>query len=93
MRTLADIFGMLVFVLGILLFMLSCLGPPHIGNSMFFWSGLILMAGGWVICHGANRKTCPQCAERVKVAAIKCKHCGHEFGPPPRSPASEPFYK
>lgn len=24
-------------------------------------------------------KTCPKCAEEVKIAAAKCKHCGHEF--------------
>lgn len=25
-------------------------------------------------------KTCPKCAEQVKTEAVKCKHCGHEFG-------------
>lgn len=24
-------------------------------------------------------KTCPDCAEEVKVDARKCKHCGYEF--------------
>lgn len=24
-------------------------------------------------------KNCPDCAEEVKIAAKKCKHCGHEF--------------
>jgi ribosomal protein L40E len=24
-------------------------------------------------------KVCDQCAERVKLEANKCKHCGHEF--------------
>jgi hypothetical protein len=28
------------------------------------------------VCSG---KRCPICAERVKAAALKCKHCGHEF--------------
>ena len=27
----------------------------------------------------ANEKTCPQCAEQVKMAAKICKHCGHTF--------------
>ena len=26
-----------------------------------------------------DEKTCPFCAEKVKVAAIKCRHCGSEL--------------
>ncbi|WP_110603194.1 hypothetical protein [Salinicola lusitanus] len=26
-----------------------------------------------------QKKTCPYCAEDVRVAAIKCKHCGSDF--------------
>lgn len=31
-------------------------------------------------------KICPQCAERVKVAAIVCRHCGNAIDPRPSSP-------
>lgn len=27
----------------------------------------------------ATTKACPDCAERVKSVAAKCRHCGHEF--------------
>ena len=93
MRTLADIFGMLVFAAGLLCFFLSCVGPTHAANPMLFWAGIALMAGGVVVCHGANRKTCPQCAERVKYEAKKCRHCGHEFAAAARASVSEPYYK
>ncbi|KAJ3325266.1 hypothetical protein HDU76_013220 [Blyttiomyces sp. JEL0837] len=35
-----------------------------------------------------KEKTCPDCAEDVKIAAKKCRCCGHEFAPEPELDAA-----
>ncbi|WP_342163078.1 superinfection immunity protein [Methylobacterium sp. SD21] len=39
---------------------------------------------------GRGTKPCPRCAERVKDAALVCRHCGYEFKdlPPSRAEPS-----
>lgn len=34
-------------------------------------------------------KPCPVCAENVKIAAVKCRYCGHDFGEQAARAASE----
>jgi hypothetical protein len=36
-----------------------------------------------------DEKTCPHCAETVKAAAVKCKHCGSDLPPLPPTPADD----
>lgn len=42
--------------------------------------------------EAAGGKACPDCAETVKRAALKCRFCGHAFEPEPEAPpaAAEP---
>lgn len=37
----------------------------------------------------SDEKTCPHCAETVKAAALKCKHCGSELIPSSPLPADD----
>lgn len=32
-----------------------------------------------ILLPAKDEKTCPQCAESVKAAAVKCRFCGYEF--------------
>jgi len=93
MRTLADIFAGMLFFAGLLITAAGFLTVWHPVGGVFFWAGVALMIAGILIYRVSGRKTCPQCAERVKYEAKKCKHCGSELAAPPRSSASAPVYK
>lgn len=36
-----------------------------------------------------DERTCPHCAETIKVAAVKCRYCGSDVEPVPPAPAAE----
>ncbi|MFB0875482.1 MULTISPECIES: zinc ribbon domain-containing protein [unclassified Sphingobium] len=62
--------GILGFAVGVLL------GPFGIIAAFFMGSQKEVEAKQ--IASGDSKK-CPRCAELVKVDALVCKHCGHEF--------------
>lgn len=77
MRTLLDITGGLIVAAGIFwtmgAYILSTLTPM---SDNAIWIGILIIMFGCLVCYYSARKTCPQCSERVKVKAVKCKHCG-----------------
>ncbi len=75
MRTLVPISGILVAASGGLVGLAGC----GIGAGWMFWVGLIVFVVGWQIAYSAGKKTCPQCAEQVKVEALICNIVGTNF--------------
>ena len=41
--------------------------------------GALTVTYGRRVDHSIEEKTCPMCAERIKVAALVCHFCGHKF--------------
>lgn len=84
-RVLADWFAVLLCIFGVLLIVVGFFGAallplPLAGfGGLLFWFGTAALVVGILISRTASRKKCPQCAESVKLAALKCKHCGAEL--------------
>lgn len=81
--SMGDAFGRLFCIGGVLLIVLglfdAVLPVPALVGAVFFWPGFVLLITGMRISRGSSRKTCLQCAERVKFNAVKCRYCGYEF--------------
>lgn len=46
----------------------------------FLWSVFLSpIVGVAIVFMTDDMKNCPKCAEKVKIAAVRCKHCAHEF--------------
>ncbi len=57
--------------------------------TVVFYPVAIYMSWRLFVEHrdGAS-KVCPRCAERIKAAAMVCRHCGQEFDPEISQPVS-----
>lgn len=52
-----------------------------IGGLMLLVGAVMTIAGRRrepVVAVGKDSRACPMCAETIKVAAVKCKHCGSD---------------
>jgi hypothetical protein len=59
------------------------------GHNVFRWATLGALLGPIALIvvlllpsAKADTKVCPECAESVKEAAVKCRFCGHRFDQP-----------
>jgi len=62
-----------IVVIGILIFIYMLLvKPPGTLTVTFEYKGVKAIAD-------SKEKDCPMCAEKIKVAALVCRFCGHKF--------------
>jgi hypothetical protein len=70
-------YGVGAFILALLL----CL--VLIGILVFIYMLIVKPAGTLTVTYElkdtSNERTCPKCAETIKVAAVVCRFCGHDI--------------
>jgi hypothetical protein len=49
-----------------------------VAGSLLLWIVVFPMYL-WSRSRPGPQKRCPECAEKVQVAALICRHCGHRF--------------
>jgi hypothetical protein len=81
MRFIANLFGRLIFSLGLMITVVGCVIGSMIGSTgRTTMSGVTLMILGAAIYWVGSTKVCPQCTKRIKHTALECNHCGGAQG-------------
>jgi len=78
MQLLAQILSKLLFCLGIMITVVSCVVGSVIGSGGggIPFTGIALIIIGAVLWQKTSTKLCPACSERLKYQARKCQNCG-----------------
>ena len=69
----------LLTISGVCLFAAFVIIGSGRGGGSALWLAVSFGIPGIIVSHISSSKKCPQCSERVKVAALKCKHCSSDF--------------
>ena len=78
MKTIGGIFGAILIIGSVLLFV-AAFALPHAPVGFVVSLAVVSLVIGIALDYSADRKTCPQCAEKIKNKALVCHHCGHTF--------------
>jgi uncharacterized membrane protein len=77
MRFIANLFGRLIFCVGLMMTVVGCVTGSMIGStSRTTMSGVILMLLGAGIYWLGSTKVCQRCSKRIKHTELECKRCG-----------------
>ena len=81
MQFLAALFAKLVFCVGVMMTVVSCVLGSVIGSGAggVPFLGILLVVVGAVLWRRTSTKVCSGCAERVKYQARKCQYCGTDL--------------
>ena len=80
MHFLAQLAAKLIFCVGLMITVVSCvLGSVAGSGAALPFVGIAFMTVGAVLWSKASTKVCPGCAERVKSQTRKCQYCGADL--------------
>jgi predicted RNA-binding Zn-ribbon protein involved in translation (DUF1610 family) len=79
MKTLGNIFGAILIIGSVLLFFVAFAlsNRPNAPVGFIVILAVVSLVVGIALDYSADRTTCPQCAEKIKIKARVCRHCGH----------------